>query len=48
MLEHHRITEGVTSVRTGDRVAWCIVWGAYADYAIVPAARPARIPDDIG
>ncbi len=38
---------GVTSVRAGDRVAWCIVWGAYAQYAVVPAARLARIPDDI-
>ncbi|WP_175833634.1 quinone oxidoreductase family protein [Burkholderia cenocepacia] len=38
---------GVTSVRAGDRVAWCIVWGAYAEYAVVPAARLARIPDDI-
>ncbi len=38
---------GVTSCRAGHRVAWCISWGAYADYAIVPAARIARIPDDI-
>ncbi|WP_277185742.1 quinone oxidoreductase [Caballeronia sp. BR00000012568055] len=38
---------GVTSCKKGDRVAWCISWGAYADYAIVPAARVARIPDSI-
>ncbi|GAB5096546.1 MULTISPECIES: quinone oxidoreductase family protein [unclassified Caballeronia] len=38
---------GVTSCGKGDRVAWCISWGAYADYAIVPAARLARIPDAI-
>lgn len=37
----------VTSCRVGDRVAWCIVWGAYADYAIVPAARVARLPERI-
>ncbi|WP_250527559.1 quinone oxidoreductase [Caballeronia sp. GAWG2-1] len=38
---------GVTSCGKGDRVAWCISWGAYADYAIVPAARLAGIPDAI-
>jgi len=31
----------------GDRVAWCIAWGSYADYACVPAQRVARIPDAI-
>ncbi|WP_028227521.1 quinone oxidoreductase family protein [Paraburkholderia ferrariae] len=35
---------GVTSLRTGNRVAWCISWGAYADYAVVPAARLAKLP----
>jgi NADPH:quinone reductase len=40
--------EGVTSCRAGDRVAWCISWGAYADYAVVPAARLARLPGAIG
>jgi NADPH:quinone reductase len=34
----------VTSLRVGDRVAWCISWGAYADYTVVPARRAARIP----
>jgi NADPH2:quinone reductase len=38
---------GVTSLGAGDRVAWCISWGAYADFAIGPAARLARLPDDI-
>ncbi|HEY2024140.1 quinone oxidoreductase [Paraburkholderia sp.] len=38
---------GVTSCRIGDRVAWCISWGAYADYAVVPTARLARIPPAI-
>ncbi|RAS34457.1 quinone oxidoreductase family protein [Paraburkholderia bryophila] len=37
----------VSSCERGDRVAWCISWGAYADYAVVPAARVARIPDAI-
>ncbi|PCE26438.1 quinone oxidoreductase [Paraburkholderia acidicola] len=39
---------GVTSCRKGDRVAWCISWGAYAEYALVPAARLAKLPDGIG
>ena len=42
------VGEGVASCRRGDRVAWCISWGAYADYALVPAARLARVPDGIG
>jgi NADPH:quinone reductase len=33
----------VTSIRRGDRVAWCLAWGAYAEYALVPARRVARI-----
>ncbi len=37
----------VTSIRVGDRVAWCISWGAYAEYAVVPAQRAARIPATI-
>jgi NADPH2:quinone reductase len=37
----------VTSIKLGDRVAWCISWGAYAQYAIVPAHRAARIPRTI-
>jgi NADPH:quinone reductase len=38
---------GVETCRAGDRVAWCISWGAYAEYAVVPAARLARLPDHI-
>ncbi|MDR5758737.1 quinone oxidoreductase [Caballeronia sp. LZ035] len=38
---------GVASCCPGDRVAWCIAWGAYADYAVIPAARLARLPDGI-
>lgn len=34
----------VRSCAPGDRVAWCISWGSYAEYAVVPAARVARIP----
>ncbi|WP_345815784.1 quinone oxidoreductase [Paraburkholderia sp. PREW-6R] len=38
---------GVSTLKTGDRVAWCISWGAYAEFAVVPAARVARIPDAV-
>ncbi len=38
----------VTSFVPGDRVAWCIAWGSYAEFAVVPAARVARIPDAVG
>lgn len=37
--------EGVTRLAVGDRVAWCIAWGAYAEYACVPARLAAKIPD---
>ncbi len=38
---------GVTEVKPGDRVAYCMVLGAYAEYAIVPAWRLVAIPDGI-
>jgi NADPH2:quinone reductase len=38
----------VNDVAVGDRVAWCISWGSYADYAVVPAWRLAPVPDDLG
>lgn len=37
----------VTSIKPGNRVAWCISWGAYAEYAVVPVERVARIPPGI-
>ena len=37
----------VGSFTARDRVAWCISWGAYAEYAVVPAHRLARIPQGI-
>ncbi|KQR74273.1 quinone oxidoreductase [Burkholderia sp. Leaf177] len=43
-----KLGAGVTSFELGDRVAWCISWGAYAEYAVVPAARLAHVPDSIG
>ena len=42
------VGEGVTRLAAGDRVAWCIAWGSYAEYACVPEALTAKIPDEIG
>lgn len=39
--------DDVADIAVGDRVAWCIAWGSYADYALVPAALIARLPDGI-
>jgi len=36
--------EGVTALQPGDRVAYCIVWGSYAEYAAVPAWRVVKVP----
>ena len=35
---------GVTEVAPGDRVAYCMVLGAYAEYAVVPAWRLVPVP----
>ncbi|HTY85754.1 MAG TPA: quinone oxidoreductase [Silvibacterium sp.] len=34
----------VTGFSPGDRVAWCLVLGSYAEYAIVPADRLVPVP----
>jgi len=41
------IGSGVTDVAVGDRVAYAMVLGAYADYAIVPAQRLVQVPKGI-
>jgi NADPH2:quinone reductase len=38
---------GVRRVKVGDRVAWCISWGSYADFTAVPEERLAVLPDDV-
>ena len=38
---------GVTEVRAGDRVAYALSLGAYAEYAIVPAWKLVPIPDGV-
>ncbi len=35
---------GVTEFAKGERVAYCIVRGSYAEYAVVPAARLVKVP----
>ena len=35
---------GVTGFALGDHVAWCMVLGTYAEYAIVPADRLVPVP----
>lgn len=38
---------GVTEVAVGDRVAWSGVHGAYAERAVVPAARLVKLPEGV-
>ena len=32
-------------ISVGDRVAWCLVRGSFAEWAVVPAAKLVRVPD---
>jgi NADPH2:quinone reductase len=41
------IGSGVHDFRVGDKVAYCLSWGSYADYAIVPAWRVVPVPEDL-
>ena len=41
------VGDGVTSVKVGDRVAWCGVLGCYAEFAVAPASQLVAIPDGI-
>jgi len=41
------IGDGVDNVAVGDRVAYAMVPGAYAEYAAVPAARLVKVPDGV-
>ena len=38
---------GVTDIKVGDRAAYCIVRGSYAEYAAVPAWRLVKVPPDM-
>lgn len=39
--------EGVSELKPGDRVAYCIVRGSYAQYAAVPAWKLVKIPAEL-
>lgn len=39
--------EGVTTVKVGDRVAWCGIPGTYAQFAVAPAERLVAIPEGV-
>ncbi len=41
------VGSGVHGLHVGDRVAYCLVLGSYARFAVVPAWRLARIPDAV-
>jgi NADPH:quinone reductase len=41
------VGEGVSHVQVGDRVAYAVTLGAYADHRVVAADRVVRIPDGI-
>jgi NADPH2:quinone reductase len=41
------VGDGVTEVAVGDRVAWVGIHGAYAQLAVVPAARLVKLPDGV-
>ena len=41
------VGEGVTEVAPGDRVAYAMARGSYAEYAVVPAASLVKIPGHV-
>ena len=41
------VGEGVSGFKRGDRVAWALAIGAYAERAVVPAARLVPVPEGI-
>lgn len=41
------VGEGAKEVKKGDRVAYAMILGSYAEYAIVPAAKLAPLPANI-
>jgi NADPH2:quinone reductase len=42
-----RVGPDVTEVAPGDRVAYAMVRGSYAEYAVVPAAQLVKIPESV-
>jgi NADPH2:quinone reductase len=42
-----QVGEGVTSLQPGDRVAYTLARGSYAEYHSVPAAQLVKVPDGV-
>lgn len=42
------VGEGVQAWKPGDRVAWCLVRGSHAEYAVVPESKLVAVPDGLG
>ena len=42
-----RVGPDVDSVAAGERVAWCLPLGSYAEAAVVPAWRLVKVPDTV-
>jgi NADPH2:quinone reductase len=42
------VGEGASDWSRGDRVAYCLARGSYAEYATVPAWRLVPVPDEVG
>ena len=42
-----QVGPGVMEFAAGDRVAYCLVWNTYAEYAVVPAWRLVPVPDHL-
>jgi NADPH2:quinone reductase len=38
---------GVEDIAIGQRVAWCLSWGTYAEGCVVPASRVVPLPDGL-
>lgn len=41
------VGDGVTGFAPGDRVAWAMGDGGYAEHVVVPASLAVRVPDDV-
>jgi NADPH2:quinone reductase len=41
------VGDGASSVKPGDRVAWCGIPGTYAQFAVAPAGRLVSVPDGV-
>jgi NADPH2:quinone reductase len=42
-----KLGDGVTNLRVGDKVAWPMALGSYAEYAVIPSEKLAHVPDGI-